>query len=300
MFTEQHKMMAFSPAKINLCLAITGLNATNYHNLVGITLPLDFGDEISITKSDCNADICTVSTDIGITNQEQNLAFKALKLFKEKTGCEDFFNINITKKIPVMAGFGGGSSNAAAVLKLLNKETKFTLSDDSVYEICAKIGSDCHFFVKNQCAIVRGLGESIEPLDEKFSTNIKKYNFVIFKPKHATNTTLAYKNLRENFRNLYRPTGIAEKEVKALITAVENCDEFLPIFNTFADMAQKTDKTYLTLQKDLLKTGSQMMLTGSGSGCFCVFKDKNCVDEIEEIVKFYLWKDVFFKETAAS
>ena len=292
-------MNILSYAKINLYLAATGIDSSNYHSLIGLTIPLKFCDKISVTKTTTKSDTCTVSQDIGIENQEQNLAFKAIKYFKEKTKCEDCFNINITKNIPVMAGFGGGSSNAVAVLKLLEKIYKNKLSDKTIYEICSQLGTDCHFFVKNQAAIIRGRGEKTEILDSAFAHNIKRYHFVIFKPCSSCNTTLAYKNLREHFQYLYKSQDIAMEEMRHLVTSVENFADILPIFNTFAEIAHTTDKIYNKVHSDLNKSGIQMMLTGSGSGCFCIFKDTTQIAEIEKIVNFHHGENIFLRNTVA-
>ena len=133
------RITVFSPAKINLTLSITGKREDGYHDLISLVTLLDFGDEVTIEKSE------TSQTHINCSMQdvpldEDNLAFQAVNLFKslvpQATGHN--FEITLNKKIPTGAGLGGGSSNATAVLKALNELYENPLSSAQLLENCCQ------------------------------------------------------------------------------------------------------------------------------------------------------------------
>ena len=147
-----------SNCKINLNLRIIGIK-DGYHMLESVFCPINLCDYIEI---DVNSEDMIVGMDIPI---EENIMYKALKIIKKKYNIDKCVKISIEKHIPMQAGLGGGSSNAAFVIKALNKLFNLNLSESELLDIAKEIGSDVPFFIINKPAFVEGRGERITPID---------------------------------------------------------------------------------------------------------------------------------------
>lgn len=151
-----------SPAKLNLFLHITGRNEQGYHLLQSLFQMLDFGDELGFSTNDSGE--ITLETPIqGIPN-EDNLIVKAARLLQQTTNSSQGCSIWLKKVLPMGGGIGGGSSNAATVLLVLNYLWKTKLSIHQLAEIGLKLGADVPIFVHGQTAFAEGVGEKILPV----------------------------------------------------------------------------------------------------------------------------------------
>ena len=149
-----------APAKINLTLEVLGKRRDGFHNIVSVMQTVALFDVIEITESN-RVNISVSNADI---SQENNIVWEAYKKFKAVTGISDNASIDIKKNIPIKAGLGGGSSDAAATLRGLNRLWNLKLSIENLIEIGTEVGSDVPFFIAGGCSLVRGRGEIIEPL----------------------------------------------------------------------------------------------------------------------------------------
>lgn len=179
---------ALSPAKINLLLKVLGKRADGYHDLYTLMQPVSLFDEISIETAPGDG-ISIECHHAGVPADSSNLAFRAASLFLEKTALKRSVSIKIDKLIPVGAGLGGGSSNAATVLISLNKMLKAGLSDDELKGMAAEIGSDVPFFIMKTPAIATGRGEVLRAI------KTPSLYYVLINPGFSVSTKWVYENL---------------------------------------------------------------------------------------------------------
>lgn len=183
-----------SPAKINLYLDVTCKRQDGFHELCTVMQEIDLCDTITVKVSKGD-DIIVTAGSLGNIDGKKNICYKAVLLFKEKyiaKGGKQFAaSIAIDKKIPMGGGLGGGSSNAAYVLRALNELFDKALTDDELVEISAQLGSDVAFFVKGGTALCLGRGEII-----KKQLDVPVNYYVLFNPGIEIPTPSVYKNLK--------------------------------------------------------------------------------------------------------
>ncbi len=231
----------------------------------------------NLIKVSCN--------DKAVPADESNLCFKAAKLLRDKFAASKGLDINITKRIPVGAGLGGGSGNAATVLLGLNKLWKLKFSKDKLAKLAAKIGSDVAFFVYDlPFAVGSGRGERIKPLN-----NLKKTKFwhVLIVPKIHVSTPLIYRAY-DHFSGL-TPTPIGKKvmkkqlvwgltkpvcDVKILTSALAKKNPFFKpglLFNSLEKVTIGLYPEVKRIKDTLLKLGlSGALMSGSGPAVFTI------------------------------
>lgn len=153
-----------APAKINLSLDVLRKRETDeYHDVEMIMTTIDLADRLELTSLD--EDRIEISLESRyVPNDERNLAYRAAKVFKARFGIKKGVHIKIDKHIPVSAGLGGGSTDAAAVVRGLNRLWSLDLHPEELAPIAAKCGSDAPFSLYGETAIARGFGEKIEKL----------------------------------------------------------------------------------------------------------------------------------------
>jgi 4-diphosphocytidyl-2-C-methyl-D-erythritol kinase len=219
---DQGKMKLKAFAKINLALDILGKDESTYHEIQTIFHEVpDLFDELEIMKSDHDQVICENIP------EEENLAYKALKLLKQKFEIEKFIKIIINKNIPLSSGLGGGSSDAAATLKGLNQLWNLDLSPEQLMEIAAELGMDVPFFILGGTALGTHFGEKITPLPSL------KHHFRIHpKSGQSQKTSSAYSSLDLS------KCGQNLEKTKKLIAALQQ-EKFLPelIHNDFESIS---------------------------------------------------------------
>lgn len=152
-----------APAKINLSLDILGKREDGFHEVEMIMTTIDLSDRIELHPLE-NNEIKVSLESRYVTNDERNLAFKAARIFKETYSIEEGIHIKMVKNIPVSAGLGGGSSDAAAVLRGLNRLWSIGITIEELADLGLAIGSDVPFCVINSTALVKGRGEIIQKL----------------------------------------------------------------------------------------------------------------------------------------
>ena len=250
----------YAYAKINLTLDVLGKREDGYHDLKSVMQTVSLRDDIEIdlgTGKPWNI-VCSDST---IPANESNLAWKAAAVFFDRIGKDpDGLEIRITKRIPIEAGLGGGSADAAAVLRALNKYYDNPMSIGALAELGALVGSDVPFCVIGGTAMVEGRGERIRKLPD-----IPDCIFVICKPDFSSSTPALYK--------IYDNTTVGKRPQNAEMESAILAGDLLKIaqnlHNVF-DPIVTADNLELNYIKSIFNSygsiGQQM--TGSGSAVF--------------------------------
>jgi 4-diphosphocytidyl-2-C-methyl-D-erythritol kinase len=264
------RLTAVSPAKVNLHLAVLEKRPDGFHNIESIFLAVNFGDTLHFEpcEGENTAEIAVEGVSINIPT-EKNIIFKALSLFREKTGFTQGLKIRAEKRIPLGGGLGGGSSNAAAALLTLNKLAGFPLNREQLLEMAASLGSDVPFFIyETPAAMVTGRGEFIEPLE------IPELSLVLVNPGFSSDTAAAYQLLDKKRELEYKTASGAtvppvRKDINLSRMADTFRNDFLPVFE------EPEKSVYYGIISQLRELGAQYAnLSGSGSTCFGIFKER--------------------------
>lgn len=255
-------MELFSPAKINLFLEVTGKRADGYHELNTMMCSVSLFDRIYIEPSSGNQVQVECSVP-GIPEDETNLAAKAANLFFEKAGRADTgLLIKIEKKIPVGAGLGGGSSNAASILTGLNQYYGTPFSGEELVEMGVAIGADVPFFIFSKAAIAKGIGEKLD-----FCENVVHYYVILIYPGVAVSTAEVYKKLNFGLTK-------SKKETKSRLLNKRLIDPVDHLFNDLEKPAVLICSKINELQRLLLSFGADgALMSGSGSAVFGLFRE---------------------------
>lgn len=267
-------------AKINLAIDILGRREDGYHEVDMVTIPLKLHDSIEIAPipDGQSNDTYLYCDDPTIICDESNLAYVALAKMKEKGMIVGNYQMMIHKRIPVEAGLGGGSADAACVIKCLDHYHKNKVDIEDECKIGLEIGSDVPFCVKNRPSRVRGRGEILEEIKVK-----KSYLVLIVKP----NIGLSTKSVYEAY-DYYDKENIKHPDIPALIKALELDDEkgiqenLINVLSYPAIAALPEIKTLLDKMTDL---GLPMNgMSGTGSACFALSKDKKHLEHCMHIL----------------
>lgn len=161
-------LSAFSPAKINLFLHVTGRRADGYHLLQSIFCPITLGDQVqlTITENEGPENRIERAGDLTHIPEQQDLTVRACRAFYEEASLPRSFDIliRVSKSTPEQAGLGGGSSNAATVLRLLQQHHGNPIAFDKLSDIALSLGADVPFFLQDNSAFIEGIGEKITPI----------------------------------------------------------------------------------------------------------------------------------------
>ncbi len=249
-------------AKINLALRIKGKDSNGYHPIETLFLRLELADSISIQiSSDERSILC--ATDLGIA--EDNLAFRAASAFSRETGWPQGWVIELEKHIPVGAGLGGGSADAGAVLRALNRMVSQPVPDSRLLALAAGLGADVAFMTADfPFAIGEGYGERLTPLPTPEQRTVG-----LLVPPFSINTAVAYSWLDQSpARSVDRPPWtIADLSWSELEMLIEN--DLQPVVEH--RHPEITDAVEL-----LRNAGASMAgMTGSGSVVFGIFPADN-------------------------
>lgn len=252
-------------AKVNLTLDVLGKREDGYHDIKSVMQTISLRDDIEIdlgTGKPWNL-LCSVD---GIPTDETNLAWKAAKLFFDVTGKDpNGLEIRITKRIPTQAGLGGGSADAAAVLRALNRHYGAPLSLPALAELGAQIGSDVPFCVLCGTAVVEGRGEQIRHLPD-----MPQCIFVVCKPDFSVSTPELYAKIDSKTIATRPNHQLMESAILAgdLVQVVNNiCNVFDPVVTE-----EHLELNYI---KSVMNSydGVGMQMTGSGSAVYCIVSE---------------------------
>ncbi len=250
-----------SPAKINLYLEIVGRATNGYHLLDSLMVPIDIFDVITLEKSDqLQLEIKGENAAVLQVNWQKNIIIKAINLLAEKFYLTPNIKITLEKNIPIAAGLGGGSSNAATILLMLNEFYDLHLSKAELLDLGLKLGADVPFFINGKVAFVSGIGEVLKLA--KF--NCDNLFLLIVNPKKPLSTQEVFLNFAADFRS--QNSQIKNNQI---ISTIKNrCNDLqisaIRIIPEIAIILQK-----ISQQKNCLVS----RMSGSGASCFGVFEN---------------------------
>ncbi len=254
-------------AKINLTLDVTGKLENGYHTVKMVMQSLELHDDMTITRENVNG-IQMKSNLRFLPTDDSNLAVRAAILFFEQTGAQnDGVHIGLLKRIPVAAGLAGGSTNAAAVLRALNKLYHTGLSMDDLCEIGLKIGADVPYCLRGGSMLAEGIGEILTPLPPMPDCHV-----VVCKPPFSVVTAKIYARMNGGKLPL-RP------DTAGIIQALEKSD--YPgichrLFNVMEAVTGADHTEIKDIENTLLEFGADgTVMSGSGPTVFGLFSNNN-------------------------
>jgi len=252
-----------SYAKINLYLKIGKKLSSGYHKLQSVMQKIELSDNVAIEP--LNEDRIIVECTNKELEDENNLAYKAALLLRKKFKVSQGVRIFIEKNIPIEAGLGGGSSDAATTLIGLNKLWGLKLKEVQLIELASQLGSDVPFFIGENAALVEGIGDKISLIKKSFSINI-----VLINPGFRVSTKWAYSAFDRQ-----RPKIKTKADIKNLIKAIEKKDikEIANnLYNDFEPIVTKRYKVVNEIKTNLLRNDAlNACVSGSGPTVFGIY-----------------------------
>ncbi len=271
-------MKLLSPAKVNLCLRVSGKRKDGYHEIQTIFERISLCDRIQLRAAPSGIQLESDSKEIPLG--PENLAYKAARLLKERFKVSRGVVIRLQKNIPVSAGLGGGSSNAAAVLWGLNRLWRLGLSQKKLLKLGAELGSDVPFFVLDTSfALGLGRGEILRKIP---APGVRLWHCVV-KPPFGISTKEAYNDLR--------PLGLTPKktDVKILLQSIQKGSSRgigKLLINSLEVSVNKRVKVIHRIKKSLLGHGALgALMSGSGSAVFGLFDSKKAAGHAARALK---------------
>ncbi len=269
-------------AKLNLTLDVVRRREDGFHELDMIMVPIDLFDSIDIQLSEST----TIRTNKGyLPNDKRNTIIKAINILRHRYRFKEHFDISLVKNTPTRAGMGGGSSNGACTIRMVNDMLDLNLSEKEMLDVAEQVGSDVPFTLYGRPALVKGVGEKITPIE----INLDLHLFVV-KPKKGISTPMAFKKLDVN--------NLEHFDTAKVKKALESGDYQLFLDNignslekgAFEEVAQIKEA-----KDDLINFGfDAAIMSGSGSSVFGITQDEQLVNEA--VKKFYN-KYAFVKKT---
>lgn len=252
-------------AKLNISLDVTGKRPDGYHEMLTVMQTVSLCDEVTVEL--CDAAQSTAESNLHfIPNDERNLAVKAANAFfaaADMPGAAA--RITLNKVIPVCAGMGGGSSDAAAVLRALNKLTGFPLDGDALRRAASQVGSDVAFCVSGGTCLGAGRGDELVRL-----APMPDCGFVICKPEFSISTPELFRGLDAVKLRCHPDT----RGVCAAIGAGDLLGVAHRMYNIFEDVPDRRMSSIARIKGDILDTGALgAVMTGTGSAVFGIFND---------------------------
>jgi 4-diphosphocytidyl-2-C-methyl-D-erythritol kinase len=258
-----------TPAKLNLRLKVTGRRPDGYHELVSLMVPIDICDVLEFQVIPEEVEL--VWEGLPVPVDEHNLVRRAARAFFYSSGVKGGVFVRVSKNIPVAAGMGGGSSDAAATLLSLNHLWSGPLSLETLRELALQLGADVPFFLEPRPSIARGVGEVLEPAERW-----PELWYLIVTPRFQVSTAWVYAHLRLGLTsNEYgRIKDQLGKESLVISQFLEN------------DLESVTSAKFPILdkiKKTLLDAGAEgALMTGSGPSVFGVFGSRKQAEQAKE------------------
>jgi len=259
-----------APAKINLTLDVLHKRPDGFHEVEMIMTTVDLADRIGLESREDGV-IKIISADRYVPDDQRNLAYQAAKLLKDTYNVQAGVSIVLEKRIPVAAGLAGGSSDAAATLKGLNRLWNLQLTADQLAEHGAKIGSDVSFCVYGGTALATGRGEKIQELPSPPNCWI-----ILAKPSIGVSTADVYGGLKSN--EIHHPNtkemirAIKEKDYELMCATMGNALESVTL-NLYPEVSM--------IKEQMMKFGADaVLMSGSGPTVFGLVQHESRVNRI--------------------
>jgi 4-diphosphocytidyl-2-C-methyl-D-erythritol kinase len=264
-----------SYAKINLTLDVLGRRSDGYHKLITIMQTVDLYDTICLTPSkDCHVRmICTRSE----LSNDDNLAIRAAQAIRQRINLTQGLDIELHKRIPVAAGLGGGSSNAAAVLLALRDWWQLPLSTADLQTMAADLGSDVPFFLTGGLALCEGRGERITPLAYHLPPSMRW--IMLVKPAISISTAAVFRNLMAQDYS----DGTASYSVLAALAEGRNQLPLESLHNSLERSVLEQYPQVAQAREDMLQAGAPYVrLSGSGPTLFSTFSNLSQAAQVQQ------------------
>lgn len=281
-------------AKINLYLDVTGIRDNGYHNIKSIMQTVNLCDTVTVETFDDPCEIALTCSWPSVPTGEKNIAYKAAAAFYREYGMHDSgCRIHIEKRIPMEAGLAGGSTDAAAVLKLLNELYNKPFNMDRLCAIGAKLGADVPFCIMGGTMLCEGIGEMLSPLPPMPHCHI-----VVARGGEGISTPVAYGLIDEKHsRNFSSPGGDYHKLHNGL-----SCGSIHTVassmYNIFEDVILPAHSVATKLKEIMIEHGALgAMMSGSGPSVFGLFMSEDAAAKAAEkagtIAKAFICKPVW-------
>ena len=270
-----------SPCKVNLLLNILGRRADGFHELETVMHPVNVFDELSFAR--VTRGFHLTCSDPTLPTDASNLVHRAATRFFQKTEIRDGVRIHLEKRIPMAAGLGGGSGNAATTLLGLNEIFAKPLSTRALHDIAASLGSDIPFFLQTKPALATGRGEKIQALDPFLA--LRGAAFVLVHPGFGIATAWAYQELARFPSALNGTPGRAAKLVAQLQTA--DLKTAGSEFYNSLEAPALGKYPLLALFQDFFRANgaAATLMSGSGSTTFAVAESLPAAEQLAEKFK---------------
>ena len=276
-------------------LSVHGRRNDGFHALTSLVAPLEFGDYLTIREAASHDQL--LCSDPRVPIGDKNLILQAATAFRSACGRAPYFLFELEKHIPMQAGLGGGSSNAAVALRGMNQWMGHPLSHADLLELAAQIGSDCPFFIDAKPAVIRGRGEIVEPLLPELSVHVAQAKLLLFRPELGVDTAWAYQ----------QPAGLAPSGYESEAVAQQRLQQFDQDGDWSALMVNSLElpvgTKYLAipcLLQRLRDAGVDCMLSGSGSCCVARVASEAQVEKVSKIIRDAWGDAVFVVETSVA
>lgn len=260
-------MLLLPCAKLNLGLNIVEKRPDGYHNLETVFVPIPLYDALEINQMDESfpsenaCDIKTTGNKIDCADKD-NIVVKAYNLIASTYDIPRV-HIHLYKNIPSQAGLGGGSSDAAYMLKALNECFNLNISKEKLQEYAASLGADCAFFIDSEPAFATGIGSCLSPID--MGTTLTDCHVIIIKPSIAISTKSAYAHIHP-----HHPDKCCRDIINQPMETWKH-----ELTNDFEEQAFKDYPELQNIKNNLYEHGAiYAQMSGSGSAMFGIFKDK--------------------------
>ena len=257
-------MIIFPIAKINLGLNVVEKRPDGYHNLQTVFYPVPIQDVLEVqvmdeafpSSYDCDLKVTNINID---GDEQRNLVVRAYQLLKKDFPTLPRIHTHLWKGIPTQAGMGGGSSDCAYMMLLLNRQFQLGLTDDQLIQYAAQLGADCAFFILSQPCYAEGIGEKLNPIE----VSLNGYHIVVVRPDIPVSTKEAF--------SLIHPHYPAQNCRETVMQPVETWRETL--VNDFEESVFALHPEIGDIKQQLYDMGATYAaMTGSGSALFGLFK----------------------------
>ena len=267
-----------SNGKINIGLNVTGVLPNGYHLLDMIMVPISLSDRITGEIEDITGTLEIKTNKVDIPVNEDNILWKIYDKFYSESGLSKRkISLYLEKIIPHQAGLGGGSSNGAFLLKLLNEFHGNFFSQERLIEIGKSVGADIPFFLINKSARVRGIGEDIEIIENNLKNSI-----ILIKPQFGVSTGKAYKNM--SMLNNKRDANID----KIIFGLKDNRVDIVEdnIENHLEQGLLLEDKNIIEFRKKLAELNMKFFMSGSGSAYYTFVTQEESEEAVTRIKEY--------------
>jgi len=270
-----------SPCKVNLLLNILGRRADGFHELETVMHPVKVFDELTFARAAAGIQLACSEPKLAV--DAGNLVYRAATVFLEKAKIRDGVQIHLEKKIPLAAGLGGGSGNAAATLLGLNELFGQPLAPEQLREIAVSLGSDVPFFLQTKPALATGRGDTIEPLD--FFPALRGAALLLIHPGFGIATAWAYQSLARFPSALNGVPGRAPKLI-SLLQSADLKTAGAEFYNSLEAPALEKYPVLALYQEFLREHGAAAtLMSGSGSTTFAAVPGQAAGEALAEQFK---------------